>query len=335
MEKTETAANTGRAAIDKKTQHIIEIAASFLGIAYSVLLCYLIKTAFFCNIEYTNRILFAVVGAVIAVTVGFLDYFTRRSPVTSILGMINMVLLFPLVMLEWGNWPLIVPTAAVTLFGFFCCHMNETAKTVFGTIFLLLYIIGGIAFYFITNFFFVQTEDTYIAEEASPSGMFRYYTLDVKNNASGKIVVYIQPNTLDEENGMFRSATTIKKMLHQEIKPTELVCRWDGEDLYINDELYFTESEYAILAPTGVEYLLTGSNWTYTKYDLDYPLSETVNDLMGKVKRMFAERKETKENNNPDSVTVSIIESETEAEEEDETEAEGDEPEVTAETADS
>lgn len=328
MEKTETAANGKMPAMDKKTQHIIELSLSFLGIVYSVLLCYLIKTAFFCDIEYTNRILFAIVGAVIAVTVGFLDYFTRRSPVTSILGMINMVLLFPLVMFEWGNWPLIVPAAAVTLFGFFCCHMNETAKTVFGTIFLLLYIIGGIAFYFVTNFFFVKTENTYIAEEASPSGMFRYYTLDVKNNASGKIVVYIQPNTLDKENGMFRSVTTIKKMLHQEIKPTEIVCRWEGEDLYVNDELYFTESEYAVLAPSGVEYLLSGSNWTYTRYDLDYPLSETINDLFAKVKNLLAQRKENKENNNPDSVTVSIIESETETEPDETDEIDGSTAEI-------
>ena len=320
MEKTEKAAAAENGTANEKKQRLIEIAVSVLGALYSVLLCYLAYTSFFYDIEYTNRIKFAIVGAVIAVSVCFLDYFTRKSPLTGIFGMINMVLLFPTVMLEWGNWPLIVPAAVVTLFGFFCCHVNETAKTVFGTIFLLLYIIGGIAFYFITNFFFVKTEDTLIAAESSPSGMFRYYTLDVKNNASGKIVVYIQPNRLDKDNGMFVSATTIKKMIHQEIKPADISCRWDGEDLYVNDELYFSESDYAILAPTGVSYQLLDSNWTYTPYDLDYPLSETVSNITSKIKDFFEARKERKnaENGDAESVTVSIIEPETEADTEEE-----------------
>lgn len=271
---------------------------SILGVGYSALLIYLAYITFFFDIGYTNRIVFAVVGAVVAVAVCFLDYFTRESKITCILGMLNMVLLFPTLMLDWGNWPLLIPAAIVTLFGFFCCHMNETAKTVFGTLFLLLYIIGGIAFYFVTSFFNVSTVDTLIDTGASPSGAFRYYTLDVQNKASGKLVVYVQPNTLDKDNGIFSTKTTLKKMICQMNKPAEAVCKWEGENLYINDEIFFTESEYSIKTPAGYTYLLTDSNWTYTYFDLDYPLSETVTKITEKVKEFFDRQKNEKAQEN-------------------------------------
>lgn len=273
---------------------LVKTLVSILGVGYSVLLIYLAYVTFFYDIEYSNRVLFAVVGAVVAVAVCFLDYFTRECKLTCVLGMINMILLFPTLMLDWGNWPLLIPAAIVTLFGFFCCHMNETAKTVFGTLFLLLYIIGGIVFYFVTSFFNVRTVDTLIDTGASPSGAFRYYTLDVQNKASGKLVVYVQPNTLDNDNGMFVTRTTLKKMICQMNKPAEAECSWDGENLYINGEVFFTESEYSIDTPSGVTYLLTDSNWTYTYFDMDYPLSETVTKITDKVKDLLDRQKEKK-----------------------------------------
>ena len=273
---------------------LIKTLVSILGAGYSALLLYFAYTTFFFDIEYTNQVTFAIVGAVVAVAVCFLDYFTRESKFTCFFGMLNMVLLFPTVMFDWGNWPLLIPAAVVTLFGFFCCHMNETAKTVFGTLFLLLYIIGGVAFYFVTSFFNVRTIDTLIDTAASPSGAFRYYTLDVQNKASGKIVVYVQPNTLDKDNGMFTSKTTLKKMICQMNKPAEAQCSWDGENLYINGEVFFTESEYSMDTPTGFTYMLTDSNWTYTYFDLDYPLSETVTKITTKVREFFDRQKENK-----------------------------------------
>lgn len=281
---------------------------SILGIGYSALLIYLAYITFFYDIGYANRVVFAVVGAVIAVAVCFLDYFTRESKLTCILGMLNMVLLFPTLMLDWGNWPLLIPAAIVTLFGFFCCHMNETAKTVFGTLFLLMYIIGGVAFYFVTSFFNVRTVDTLIDTAASPSGAFRYYTLDVQNKASGKLVVYVQPNTLDKDNGIFSTKTTLKKMICQMNKPAEAVCEWDGENLYINGEVFFTESEYSIKTPAGYTYLLTDSNWTYTYFDFDYPLSETVTKLTGKVKEFFDRQKQDKSEETTAAETEDISE---------------------------
>ena len=269
---------------------------SILGALYSFLLGYFAYITFFYDIEYTNKVKFAIVGGIISVAFCLLTLYTRKSVFTCIFGMLNMLLFFPSLMLDWGNWPLLIPAGIVTLFGFFCCHMNETAKTVFGTIFLLMYILGGIAFYMVMNVFQVTTVDTMIDYQVSPSGQFRYYVLDVQNKASGKYAVYVQPNTLDKDNGMFKMKTTIKKMIKQVNKPAQLECSWDGEDLIINGEIYFTESTHAERSADGeVIYKIENDNWDYTYFELDYPISQTINSIKNTIEKKAEEKAAEKE----------------------------------------
>ena len=129
------------------TNKWFRMAVSLLGIAYSIVLACFDYNVFFYDIEYVSRKEFAIIGSVFSLVICLLFMYTRKSVFTCIFGMVNMLLFFPLLLLDWGNWPLLLPAAVVTLFGFFCCHMNETAKTIFGTIFLLMYILGGIAFF--------------------------------------------------------------------------------------------------------------------------------------------------------------------------------------------
>lgn len=265
---------------------------SLLGCLYSALLIYFDYAVFFYDIRYTSRIRFAIVGAVVSVLVCILFLYTRKTPLTGFLGMLNVVLFFPLLLMDWGNWPLLIPAAIVTLFGFFACHINDTAKTIFGTIFLLMYILGGIAFYLLTSMFTVKTIDTIIAEEASPSGDFRYYMLDIKNKSSGKYAVYIQPNTLDKENGIFRLETTVKKMIRQVNKPAELSCEWNGDELLINGEVFFTESKHCKKDSGDTIYQLEGDNWKYTRFDLDYPISELISAIRSTIERQFGKKDE-------------------------------------------
>ena len=129
------------------TNKWFRMAVSLLGIAYSIVLACFDYNVFFYDIEYVSRKEFAIIGSVFSLVICLLFMYTRKSVFTCIFGMVNMLLFFPLLLLDCGNLPLLLPAAVVTLFGFFCCHMNETAKTIFGTIFLLMYILGGIAFF--------------------------------------------------------------------------------------------------------------------------------------------------------------------------------------------
>ena len=259
---------------------------SLLGVAYTAMLLYFDYIVFFYNIEYTDRKKFAILASVFSVLVCLLDIYTRHSPITCILAMINMPAFLPLLLLDWGNWPLLVPAFIVTIFGFFCCHMNETAKTILGTIFLLLYILGGIAFFLVMKVFRVNTVDTLIEQGVSPSGAFRYYVLDVQNKSTGKKCVYIQPNTLDEDKGFIKLNTTIKKLVKQQSNPVEFDCEWSGTKMIIHGEEYFDELRYISEQNGHAVYDIADRGWNYTYFSIDYPIFTMIEKVKGSIDKI-------------------------------------------------
>ena len=262
---------------------------SFLNAAYSAALCFFAYAVFFYDIEYTNKVTFAVFYSVFSLLIGFLMYYTRKSRLTAVFGMLNMVLFLPTLLLDWGNWPLLIPAAIVTLFGFFSCRMNDTFKTVMGTVFLLMYIVAGVAFFLVMNVFRIQTVDTLIGQGVSPSGDFRYYIVDMQNNASGKTVVYVQPNTLDIDHGFVKMDCTIKRLIRQVNNPAVIECRWEDTRLFINNEEYFDETEFITFEDGERVYDFSNGTWTYTFFSLDYPLFELINSMTETIREKLSE----------------------------------------------
>ena len=250
-----------------------------LNLGFTICLCVFAYWTFFYTIEYVNLTIFAAVYSVISLLAGLIMYHTRNSPLTAVFCMANVAILFPVILMDWGNWGFIVPAFLVTVFGFFCCHMNDTIKTVMGTIYLLLYIIGGIAFFLLSTVFTASTVDTLIDSGISPSGDFRYHTLDQKNNAMGKTVVYIEPNRLDVDLGFIKLDTTIKRLIKQANNPIVLECEWDGAKLYINGMEHFDEEDYVTTKYGVKHYDFSSGTWTHTYFALDYPFMNLVNTV--------------------------------------------------------
>lgn len=272
------------------TNKWFKFGVSFAGIIFTVVLAYFDYIVFFYDIEYTDKMSFSILAPVFCLIFALFNVYTRRSPVTVLLVMVNALLFLPLMLLDWGNWPLLVPAFAVTVFGFFCCHMNETIKTIFGTFFLLLYILGGIAFYMLTNVFSVNTVNTLVDQGVSPSGAFRYYVIDAKNKSTGKKYVYVQPNTLDIDKGFIRLHTTIRKLVSQESNPVEFSCEWQGPIMFINGEEYFNEEHYIDYDGVTAHYDIADKNWTYTAFSLEYPLITTVNTYKTRINNYISSR---------------------------------------------
>jgi hypothetical protein len=226
--------------------------------------------------------MFAVLYVIFVSFSGFIIFYTRKSFITKIVCLANTALLFPILLLDWGNLPLIIPAVLLTIFGFFASGLNPTAKTIFGTIILLIYIIGAIAFYFVWYVFRTTTVDTLTERGISPAGNFSYYVLDVENNASGKIEVYVKPEGLDKSAfGCLQLNTTLKKRVKQQVKPQsgaplEFDVKWDGDNLIINNEIYYRSDRYF----EDGEFVLDEGNWTYTYFQLDYPISTLINETL-------------------------------------------------------
>jgi hypothetical protein len=265
---------------------------SFLGVFYTWFLCYACTMVFFYDISYSNRVMFAILYVIFTVFSGFIMYYTRKSPVTKVISMINVLLLLPILLLDWGNLPLIVPAALLAFFGFFTSGVHPTAKTIWGTIFLLIYVIGSVAFYFVWYVFRTTTEDTIIGTGESPSGNFSYYILDIKNKSTGKLDVYMIPTNLDSSAfGCIDLGTTLKKRVRQAVKPAVAECEWKDDRLYINGELYFDEADYY----QDDEYTLDDGTWTYTYFEMEYPINvliEQVMDIAGKAVDKLSEATE-------------------------------------------
>jgi hypothetical protein len=271
------------------------LGVSVLNAAFTVCLCVFAYLVFFYKIEYVNRVLFAALYSIFSLLAGFLMFYTKKSPVTAVFCMANVVILFPSLLMDWGNWALLAPAFIVTVFGFFCCKMNDTFKTVMGTIFLLMYILGGVAFFLVTQVFTAKTVDTVTDAGISPSGDFRYYVADQQNNASGKTVVFIEPNMLDKDLGFLKLNTTIKRVIKQSVNPAVISCRWVDKRLLINGETYFNEESFVTLSRGERFYDFAQGNWTHTYFNIDYPFIELIHSVTEAISNKLSEKSDEKD----------------------------------------
>lgn len=72
--------------------------------------------------------------------------YTRRQVITMVNCMVLPVVVMFTVIFAYGNWYMIAPPLVVVVAMFFISAANETLKTVLGTMFLLMYVIGVAAY---------------------------------------------------------------------------------------------------------------------------------------------------------------------------------------------
>lgn len=78
--------------------------------------------------------------------------YTRKQLITQINTFIIPIVVLLLVIFGFGHWYIIIPPAAVMVVAFLAARSNETLKTVFGTLYLLFFVIGVAAYIAIQMF---------------------------------------------------------------------------------------------------------------------------------------------------------------------------------------
>lgn len=101
-------------------------------------------------LEYENPTSLFVLYVFINIAALGLMTYTRRQVITMINVMILPPIWFASFILAFGNWYMLLPPLCVIIAIFFICRANETLKTVLGTMYLLMYVVGGAGYVAIT-----------------------------------------------------------------------------------------------------------------------------------------------------------------------------------------
>ncbi len=150
--------------------------------------------------------------------------YSRSTLLTKIISIALMPVVFCLILFNMYNWLLIIPPFVVAVVIFFAAGTAENVKVIMGTIFLLMYVLGIVA-YFVLNallggssvettidleldptgnvYQLYQSQMRDIAEVTdedntiSPDGEYKFSIVDVKDNDKGSIKIYVEPANQD------------------------------------------------------------------------------------------------------------------------------------------
>lgn len=135
---------------------------SFLSVIYVLFVANLVRVTFTCYLEVENFASLMALYLLINFLFAVLMFFTRKQIPTIICAIVIPIEAFALLITAFGQWYIIIPPLAVGMFIFLMCGVGESCKTVLGTLFLLMYVVGGLVYSVFLNFgislFFVVTD---------------------------------------------------------------------------------------------------------------------------------------------------------------------------------
>ena len=118
---------------------------SFLGICYCALMCWFSYLSIFYKLSIPNKPLLCIFLCIVSFLALSAMLYSRFQILTRITGILLLPAIFPMILLCFGEWELILPITITALLIFFLSGAGETVKTIFGVLFLLLYILGSLA----------------------------------------------------------------------------------------------------------------------------------------------------------------------------------------------
>ncbi len=202
----------------------LKLGVSVLTIAYLGLTLILAYWSFLYEIEFHNERAFIIIYVAASVIFLILMFYTRKQLPTRIISMALLLPVFLLIIFNSSRPELYLPPLTVGIIMFFSCTASENVKVIMGTIYILMYVVGLVAFSVACTLFGGSSVETKINSSApvsvtsnydmakidnlnamcvSPGGKYRYYIKDVQDNSRGKVIIVVEPNDLDKEYRYF------------------------------------------------------------------------------------------------------------------------------------
>lgn len=198
----------------------------FSSVLYLIVLILLAYNTFMYDFVINSNIGFGILYVLFNALMFTLMYLSRKSKLTSLVSNFLPLVTFLILIFAFGNVLLILPLFLVSVAMLFLSKGNETRKTIIGTIYLLLYVLGTVAYILVNSFFGDKIKGTILTKSnvksgdlskvytleklepllensVSPDKKYRFYIVDIDNKLHGEIQIVVEPNNLDKNYGLF------------------------------------------------------------------------------------------------------------------------------------
>lgn len=174
---------------------------SLFSLAFPAFLAGVDWLAFAYSIEPINPIALFLLYVLVNFIFGGLMFYTRKQIVTRFALCISPLLIFLMMIIDFGNWYLVIPPLAICGVVFLASGAGETLKTVLGTIYLLMFVVGALVY--LTLLHFNLTPQTFLPQNLNYCDLEnRTYNYDYSPKGTYRLVTYI-----DDDNPERVSAT--------------------------------------------------------------------------------------------------------------------------------
>ena len=138
----------------------LKLGVSLLSLGLPAFLVMVDWLAFAYYLEPVNEIPLFLLYVLINFVFAGIMFYTRRQIITRIVVLFTPLLAFVLLIIAFGQWYLIIPPIAVCAFTFLAAGTNETLKTILGTVYLLMFVVGTLVY--LTMLHFNLTVQTFL-----------------------------------------------------------------------------------------------------------------------------------------------------------------------------
>lgn len=210
----------------------VKRAVSVFNIAYFAVVFLITYATFLYDLEFAEgkeKSFFTVYVVASVVFLGLM-LFTRNELPTRMLSVLMLPVVFLMILFNMYDWILIIPPFAVAVIMFFAAGTNETLKVIMGTIYLLMYVLGLVAYFVLNMLFGGATTETVLSADLdrgsdvfktykseytkicdvtdetntiSPDGQYQIVLYDVQNNSQGAVKICVIPYGQDIELKFF------------------------------------------------------------------------------------------------------------------------------------
>lgn len=232
---------------------------SLLSPLYCVLVAYFSYMSVFYELEVKDGSQVCLLVSAVSVVALIIMLYTRNQFLTKLTSILLLPCLLLPVLLFFGEWGVLVPPFVTGVIIFFFSGLSETGKTIWGTVVLLLYLIGSLAYFMMTSMFAPSTVTTVVESGTSPTGRYRYAVTETVDSSDGstKVTIETTEHDIDYDLVLFHIRSLERDVKIERPLNSDVTIRWEKQNreditkelhaLSKDIEITFTDSQMELL----------------------------------------------------------------------------------------